>query len=85
LLAQIRFSNKRSDSTSFFDAAALDFPELESWNMPRIPRPKVEKSRRERLITAEETMKILTRLLAPRRNDEKACEARNRRRVGLVF
>jgi len=32
-------------------SAYVDFPELETWTCPRIPRPKVERSRRERLIT----------------------------------
>ncbi len=51
---------------SALHSAYVDFPELETWTCPRIPRPKVERSRRERLITQEELMKLLTELLSAR-------------------
>jgi len=44
---------------SAIHSAYIDFPELENFPMPRIPRPKVEKSRRERLITQTEVSAIL--------------------------
>ncbi len=87
-LKEVKASSVNREVTiiaSMLHSAFVDFPELENWNCPRIPRPRVEKSRRERLITAEETIKVLTYLLSPRRDDETIIEARNRRRVGLVF
>ncbi len=63
----------------------LDFPELETWNCPRIPRPKVEKSRRERLITSDEIITLLNYLLSARRKDEKQIDYEKRRVVGQVF
>jgi len=70
---------------SALHSAYLDFPELETWNCPRIPRPKYAKSRRERLITSEETTKILSYLFLPRFETESIGEMRNRHRVGRVF
>jgi integrase len=70
---------------SALHSAFLDFPELEKWNCPKIPRPKFAKSRRERLITSEETMRILTYLFSPRFASESERDARNRQRVGRVF
>ena len=70
---------------SALHSAYVDFPELETWACPRIPRPKVERSRRERLITQEELMKLLTELLSARREDETQREFEQRRVVGQVF
>jgi integrase len=70
---------------SALHSAYVDFPELETWTCPRIPRPKVERSRRERLITQEELMKLLTELLAVRRDDETQKDFEQRRVVGQVF
>lgn len=87
-LKEVKASSVNREVTiiaSMLHSTFVDFPELENWNCPRIPRPRVAKSRRERLITAEETIKVLTYLLSPSRDDETIIEARNRRRVGLVF
>jgi len=70
---------------SALHSAYLDFPELETWNCPRIPYLKQAKSRRERLITNEEVLKILNFLFAPRLENECGPEARNRNRAGRVF
>lgn len=70
---------------SALHSAYIDFPELETWTCPRIPRPKVERSRRERLITQEELMKLLTELLSARRDDETQKDFEQRRVVGQVF
>lgn len=70
---------------SALHSAYLDFPELETWNCPKIPRPKYAKSRRERLITTEETIKILTHLLSAEISGETKSETRNRQRVGRIF
>jgi integrase len=66
-------------------SAYIDFPELETWTCPRLPRPNVERSRRERLITQEELMKLLTELLSVRRNDETQKEFEQRHIVRQVF
>jgi integrase len=70
---------------SAIHAAHVNFPELAGFPTPKIPRPKVEQSRRERLITQEEVMKVLTHLLSPRQKDESATEHRRRVVVGQVF
>lgn len=70
---------------SALHSAYLDFPVLETWNCPKISRPKFPKSRRERLITSEEILKILTYLLAPKFEAEQKADARNRNRVGRAF
>lgn len=70
---------------SALHSAHLNFPELENWRCFAIPRPKVEKSRRERLISQDETMKLLTTLFEPRREKESKAEFSNRRKVGQVF
>lgn len=70
---------------SALHSAHVDFPELETWTCPKIPRPKVERSRRERLITQEEIMKILTELFAPRKTGETERDFNRRRTVGQVF
>jgi integrase len=70
---------------SALHSAHVDFPELETWTCPKIPRPKVERSRRERLITQEEIMKVLTELFSPRKKDESEKDFNRRRIVGQVF
>jgi len=70
---------------SAIHSAYIDFPELENFPMPRIPRPKVEKSRRERLITHSEIAKLLNYLLSVRRDDEKQVDYEKRQIVGQVF
>ena len=70
---------------SAIHSAYIDFPELENFPMPRIPRPKVEKSRRERLITQTEVSAILNYLLSARRDDEKQVDFEKRHIVGEVF
>lgn len=70
---------------SALHSAYLNFPELEKWTCPKIPRPKFAKSRRERLITSGETLKILTCLLSQKFEKESASETRNRQRVGRSF
>ena len=70
---------------SALHSAHVDFPEIESWVCPPIPRPKVSRSRRERLITQEEVLKLLTFLLSSRRTDETVITAANRRIVGQAF
>ncbi|MBL8186545.1 MAG: tyrosine-type recombinase/integrase [Acidobacteria bacterium] len=47
------------------NAAASFFPELNSWRPPRIPRLKVKKSRRERILSEEEYVRLLTWLRRP--------------------
>jgi len=70
---------------SAIHSAFVDFPELENWNCPKIPRPRVPRSRRERLITQDEIMKLLTELFSARRDNETEKEFANRRVVGQVF
>ena len=70
---------------SAIHSAHIDFSELENCPLPKILRPKVEKSRRERLITQEEVMKLLTKLLAGRGEKEKQVDYEKRRVVGSVF
>jgi integrase len=70
---------------SALHSAFLDFPELENWNAPRIPRPKVERSRRERLISGAEIMRLLSGFAESRRETETAHEFERRRVVGQVF
>jgi integrase len=66
-------------------AAVTYFPQLDHWAIPRIPRPKHSKRRRERVISAAEVTKVLTWLYAPQRNDETEAEMTKRRTVGHVF
>lgn len=70
---------------SAIHSAFVDFPALENYQMPKIPRPKVERSRRERLISQDEVMKLLTALLSAKRDDETARDFARRRVVGQVF
>lgn len=41
------------------------FPSLAQWRCPRIPRPKVAQSRRERIITEDESGRLLAYLMRP--------------------
>lgn len=70
---------------SAIHSAYVDFPELENFPLPRIPRPKVDKSRRERLVTQDEVMKLLTYLLSARQEDEKQVDFEKRQVAGQVF
>ncbi len=70
---------------SAIHSAHVNFPELAGYPTPKIPRPKVEQSRRERLITQDEVMKVLTHLLSPLREDESNIDFRRRIVVGQVF
>ena len=71
--------------SAMFHIAALHFNALSNWAIPKIPRPRHPKRRRERVINAEEVTKVLTWLYAPQRKDETSYYARNRRNVGHVF
>lgn len=70
---------------SAIHSAYIGFPELETFPTPRIPYLKQPKSRRERLITQDEIIKILNYLFSPRRREERERDTRNRNRVGRVF
>jgi len=63
----------------------VHFPVLADWTVPRILRPKHSKRRRERVISAQEVVKVLTWLYQPQRKDETPERAANRRNVGHVF
>jgi integrase len=54
------------------------FPELEQWKTPKMPRLKVAKSRRERLISSEEYMRLVAHLRRP--PDETDGDARSQNR-----
>jgi integrase len=71
--------------SSALHAAADYYPDLRNWNIPKIPRPKHSKRRRERVINAAEVAKLLTWLYAPRREGEREAHFWNRRNVGHVF
>ena len=68
-----------------FHVAVIHFNSLSNWAVPKIPRPRYPKRRRERVITVEEATKVLTWLYASQRKDETEFYARNRRNVGHVF
>lgn len=70
---------------SAIHSAFEDFPELENFHTPKIPRPKVPRSRRERLISQDEIMRFLTELLSARREDETSRDYEKRTVVGQVF
>lgn len=61
------------------------YPELKNWAVPKIPRPRRSKRRRERVISAAEVTRLLTWLYAPQRNDETEAEVLKRRNAGHVF
>lgn len=73
------------------NAAPAEFPELGSWRPPKIPRPRVSKSRRERIVTDDEYRRLLEWLRRPpdaadadrRQNRRNAYAARQR--VAAVF
>jgi integrase len=71
--------------SSALKSAADYFPELRNWTVPKIPRPKHSKRRRERVINAGEVAKLLTWLYQAQRADEREARANNRRNVGHVF
>jgi integrase len=71
--------------SSALHAAADYYPELRDWNLPKIPRPKHSKRRRERVINAGEVAKLLTWLYSPQRESESEARMVNRRNVGHVF
>ena len=70
---------------SALHSAHFDFPVLEDWICPRIPRLKVKRSRRERLISRDEISRQLGYLLASRFEDETERDYFNRRTVGHAF
>jgi integrase len=87
-LREIKASSINREVTclgSAIHSAHVNFPELVGFPTPRIPRPKVEQSRRERLITQDEVMKILTQLLSARGHGESEIDFRRRIVVGQVF
>jgi integrase len=87
-LREIKASSINREVTclgSAIHSAHVNFPELVGFPTPRIPRPKVEQSRRERLITQDEVMKVLTHLLSARRANESEIDFRRRTVVGQVF
>lgn len=76
---------------AMLNQAAEFFPELAQWRAPKIPRPKVSKSRRERIITDEEYRRIMDQLRRPP-DELDAARAQNRRnayrarlRVAAIF
>lgn len=72
--------------SSALHAASDYYPEcLKNWKLPKLPRPKHSKRRRERVINAAEVAKLLTWLYAPQREGERDARALNRRNVGHVF
>lgn len=71
--------------SSALRAAADYYPELRNWQVPKIPRPKHSKRRRERVINAAEVVRLLTWLYSPQRQDETEARMMNRRNVGHVF
>lgn len=72
--------------SSALNSAKDYYPEaLRTWSVPKIPRPKHSKRRRERVINAAEVAKLLTWLYSPQREGERDARASNRRNVGHVF
>lgn len=65
--------------------AVIHFPALSDWITPRVPWPKHSKRRRERVVSAQEFVKVLTWLYAPQMDGETVRQAANRRNVGHVF
>lgn len=64
--------------------ATVHFPALAEWTVPRMPRLKYSKRRRDRVITAQEVTKVLTWLYTPQEGETTRRTA-NRRNVGHVF
>ena len=71
--------------SAMFHVGAVHFSALSNWAIPKIPRPRHPKRRRERVINSEEVTKVLTWLYAPKRKNETVYYARNRRNVGHIF
>src|SRR6185369_6247813 len=65
--------------------ARAQFPALENWTPPKLPKMQERKSRRERVIRAEEITKLLTYLYRPQEENESRIRYMNRRTVGQVF
>lgn len=63
------------------------FAALEDYRPPRIPRPKVSKERKTKVITRSELEKILDYLFAPKNieKEETDYDAKTRRRAGLFL
>jgi integrase len=58
------------------------FPVLDDYRPPRIPRPRIDKGRKERVISATEQDRIFEYLFADRREGEDRRMFENRRRTG---
>jgi len=74
--------------TSFVPALKrpeLYFSELEGWLCPRLPKPKIKQSRRERLITAAEIEKLLEYLRRERGETEEHKVYFHRLRLADIF
>lgn len=67
------------------NAAPDFFPELRQWMPPKIPRPKVPKTRRERLITDAEYNAILATLQAKPQPEELPSRYQARQRFALIL
>lgn len=65
--------------------ADVVFSELAQWRAPKVPYPKVSKSRRERIITQEEASTLLNHLYREQMADEPIQQYQARIRVGQVF
>jgi integrase len=60
------------------------FPVLARWIMPKIPRPRAARSRRERIITDDEARRILAALQRPQGADD-SIRYQGRMRAALIF
>lgn len=73
------------------NSAADWYPELAQWRPPKMPRPKVSKSRRERIITDDEYRRVMEQLRRPpdeddaKRRQNQAQAYRARLRVAQIF
>jgi len=67
------------------NASPMYFPALSNWRTPKIPRPRHSKRRRERLITPDEMLRLLTWLCRPKQDEETTESVVRRRNVGHVF
>lgn len=68
------------------NSAEIFFSELEGYRPPKIPRPKIPKTRKHKIIALAERRKILEYLLSPRFATEKWPQAYDsRRRTGLFL
>lgn len=66
--------------------AASDYwPALQQWITPKIPRPRLPKTRRERLITDDECRRILAHLQRPRDLEERESGYQARIRAGCLL